>query len=197
MIPAETEKDEMAESGKGGKDGKEVKERIDPKKLPTDPVELLQMQVAEQMELVNEVVLTLRSLPTGGPGGGDGGDSDPDSSDSRDSDGERKARGPKFFARKRKKMRQAIKRISPPHIQRRTWRETRSPPSQGTGLVRRNWNSDGQGHAPEFQAHTGWQCQGMVCGSLGQGEVHAHMGRAYQLLLPVFFYPGAIPHPSS
>ena len=114
MIPAETEKDDMAEAGKGGKDGKEVKERIDPKKLPTDPVELLQMQVAEQMELVNEVVLTLRSLPTGGPGGGGGGDSDPDSSDSRDSDGERKARGPKFFARKRKKMRRAIKRISPP-----------------------------------------------------------------------------------
>ena len=90
MIPAETEKDEMAEPGK---DGKDMKERIDPKKLPTDPVELLQMQVAEQMELVNEVVLTLRSLPTGGPGGGDGGDSDPDSSDSRDSDGECKARG--------------------------------------------------------------------------------------------------------
>ena len=115
MIPAETEKDEMAESGKGGKDGKEVKERIDPKKLPTDPMELLQMQVAEQMELINEVVLTLRSLPTGGPGGGGGGDSDPDSSNSRDSDREHKARGPKFFARKRKKMRQVIKRISPPH----------------------------------------------------------------------------------
>ena len=88
MIPAETEKGEMAEPGKGGKDGKEVKERIDPKKLPTDPVELLQMQVAEQMELINEVVLTLRSLPTGRPGGRDGGDSDPDSSDSQDSDGE-------------------------------------------------------------------------------------------------------------
>ena len=112
MIPAVTEKDKMAEAGTGGKDGKEVKECIDPKKLPTDPMELLQMQVAEQMELVNEVVL--RSLPTGGPGGGDGGDSDPDSSDSRDSDGEHKARGPKFFARKRKKMRRAIKRISPP-----------------------------------------------------------------------------------
>ena len=110
MIPAETEKDEMAEPGK---DSKDMKECIDPKKLPTDPVELLQMQVAEQMELVNEVVLTMRSLPTGGPGGRDGGDSDPDSSDSRDSDGERKARGPKFFARKRKKMRRAIKRINP------------------------------------------------------------------------------------
>ena len=85
MIPAETEKDEMAEpskGSKGGKDGKDVKECIDPKKLPTDPVALLQMQVAEQMELVNEVVLTQRSLPTGGPGGGSGGDSDPDSSDS-------------------------------------------------------------------------------------------------------------------
>ena len=92
MILAETEKDKMAEPGKGGKDGKEVKERINPKKLPTDPVELLQMQVAEQMELINEVVLTLRSLPTDGPGGRGGGDSDPDSSDSRDSDGEPKAR---------------------------------------------------------------------------------------------------------
>ena len=84
MIPAETEKDEMAEpskGSKGGKDGKDVKKHIDPKKLPMDPVALLQLQVAEQMELVNEVVLTLRSLPTGGPGGG-GGDSDPDSSDS-------------------------------------------------------------------------------------------------------------------
>ena len=48
MIPAETEKDKMAEPGKGGKDGKEGKQ-IDPKKLPTDPVALLQMQVAEQM----------------------------------------------------------------------------------------------------------------------------------------------------
>ena len=82
MIPAETEKDKMAEPSKGSKDGKDVKERIDPKKLPTDPVALLQMQVAEQMELVNEVVLTLRSLPTGGPGGGSGGDSNRDSSDS-------------------------------------------------------------------------------------------------------------------
>ena len=98
MIPVETEKDEMAEPGKGGKDGKEVKECINPKKLPTDPMELLQMQVAEQMELINEVVLTLRSLPTGRLGGGGGGDSDPDSSDSWDSDGEPKARGPKFFA---------------------------------------------------------------------------------------------------
>ena len=115
MIPAVTEKDDMAEPSKGGKDGKELKERIDPKKLPTDPVELLQMQVVKQMELVNEVVLTLRSWPTGRPGGRGGGHSDPDSSDSRDSDREPKARGPRFFAQKRKKMRRAIKRISPPH----------------------------------------------------------------------------------
>ena len=114
MIPAETEKEEMAEPSKGGKDGTEVKECINPMKLPTDPMALLQMQVAEQMSLVNEVVLTLRSLPTGGPGGGNGGDSDPDSSDSRDSDGEPKTRGPRFFARNRKRMRRAIKRISPP-----------------------------------------------------------------------------------
>ena len=104
----------MTEPSKGGKGGKDVKERINPKELPTDPMALLQMQVAEQMPLVNEVVLTLRSLPTGGPEGGGGGDSDPDSSDSHDSDGEPKSRGPKFFARKRKKMRKAIKRISPP-----------------------------------------------------------------------------------
>ena len=117
MIPAETEKDKMAEpsrGSKGGKDGKDVKERIDPTKLPTDPVALLQMQVAEQMELVNEVVLTLRSLPTGRPGDGGGGDSDPHSSDNWDLDGEPKARGPRFYAQKRKKMRRAIKRISPP-----------------------------------------------------------------------------------
>ena len=117
MIPAETEKDEMAEpsrGSRGGKDGKDVKEPIDLKKLPTDPVALLQMQVAEQMKLVNKVVLTLRSLLTGRPGGGGGGDSDPDSSDSWASDGEPKARGPRFYARKRKKMRRAIKRISPP-----------------------------------------------------------------------------------
>ena len=117
MIPAETKKDKMAEpskESKGGKNGKDVKECIYPKELPMDPVALLQMQVAEQMTLVNEVVLTLRSLPTGRPGGGSGGDSDPDSSDSRDSDVEPKARGPRFFAQKRKKMRRAIKRISPP-----------------------------------------------------------------------------------
>ena len=101
----------MAEPSRGGKD---VKERIDHKKLPTDPLELLQMQVAEQMSLVNKVVLTLRSLPTGRSGGGSGGDSDPDSSDSRDLDGELKSRGPRFFAQKRKKMRRAIRRISPP-----------------------------------------------------------------------------------
>ena len=89
---------EPSKGSKGGKDGKDVKECIDPKKLPMDPVALLQLQVAEQMELVNEVVLTLRSLPTGRPGGGSGGDSDPDSSDSRDSDGEPKARGPRFYA---------------------------------------------------------------------------------------------------
>ena len=101
MIPAETEKEEMAEpskGGKGSKGGKDVMERSDPKELPTDPVALLQMQVAEQMTLVKEVVLTLRSLPTGGPGRGGGGDSDSDSSDSCDLDGEPKSRGPKFFA---------------------------------------------------------------------------------------------------
>ena len=113
MIPAETEKDNMAKPSRG-KDGKEVKDCIDPKKLPTDPLQLLQMQVAEQMKLINEVVQTLRSLPTGRQGGRGGGDSDPDSSNSRDSDREPKARGPKFFAQKRKKMRRAIKRISPP-----------------------------------------------------------------------------------
>ena len=105
---------EPSRGSKGGKDGKDVKERIDPTKLPTDQVTLLQMQVAQQMELVNEVVLTLRSLPTGGPGGRGGGDSDPDSSDSQDSDGEPKTRGPRFYAHKKKKMRRAIKRISPP-----------------------------------------------------------------------------------
>ena len=78
MIPAETEKDKMAEPSRGGKDGK----RIDHTKLPTDTVELLQIQVAEQMSLVHEVFITLRSLPTGRPGGGGGEDSDPDSSDS-------------------------------------------------------------------------------------------------------------------
>ena len=66
------------------------------------------------MELINKVVLTLRSLPTGGQEGRGGGDSDPDSSNSWDSDEEPKARGPRFFAQKRKKMRRAIKRISPP-----------------------------------------------------------------------------------
>ena len=113
MISAETEKDKMAEPSRGGKDGKDRKQ-IDPKKLPTDPVELLQLQVAEQMSLIHEVVTTLRSMPTGGPGGGGEGDSDPDSSDSRDLEGEPKSRGPKYFAHKRMKMRRAIKRINPP-----------------------------------------------------------------------------------
>ena len=83
MIPTETEKEEMAKPSKEGKN-------IDPKKLPTYPMELLQMQVAEQMSLVHKVVATLRSMPTGRPGGGGGGDSDPDSSDSHDSNGEPK-----------------------------------------------------------------------------------------------------------
>ena len=90
MIPAETEKDEMAAPSKDGKEGK----HIDHTKLPADTVELLQMQVAEQMSLAHEVVMTLHSLPTGGPGGGVGDDSDPDSSDSRDTDGEPKSWGP-------------------------------------------------------------------------------------------------------
>ena len=130
----------MAEAGTGGKDGKEVKEHIDPKKLPTDPVELLQMQVAEQMELVNEVVLTLRSLPTGRPGGWRWRETQIQTPLTAGiSDGEPKARGPRFFARKRKKMRVGYQKDKPSNIQRRTWRETRSSPSQGTGLVRRNW----------------------------------------------------------
>ena len=56
------------------------------------------MQVAEQMSLAHEVVMTLCSLPTGGPGGGGGDDSDLDSSDSQDTDGEPKSRGPRYFA---------------------------------------------------------------------------------------------------
>ena len=107
------------------------------------------------------------------------------------------SQGTKILCKEKKEDEAGYQKDKPPHIQRRTWRETRSPPSQGTGLVRRNWNSDGQGHAPELQAHTRWQRQGMVCRSLGQGEAHAHMGRVYQLLLQVLFYPGVIPHPSS
>ena len=200
MIPAETEKDEMAEpsrGSRGGKDGKDVKERIDPTKLPTNPVTLLQMQVAEQMELVKqscpdiEILANrrtrrwrwrrLRSRLLRQLGFG------------RRTQSQR----PKVPCPQKEEDEEGYKKDKPPNFQRRTWRETRSSPSQGTGLVRCNWNCDRQGHAQEFQAHTGWQQQGMVHRSLGQGEAHPHMGRAYQLLLPVLFYPGVIPHPSS
>ena len=50
---------------------------------------------------------------------------------------------------------EGYKKDKPPYLQGRTWQETRSSPSQGTGLVRHNWNCDRQGHAQEFQAHAG------------------------------------------
>ena len=106
----------MSDNGKGPRgvtDGKE-EPHVDPKDLSTDPMKLLQLQVVDQMTLVQELVLTLRSLPTGAPGGDGGGDSDPDSSDSQELDGTPKTRGPKYFAHNKKKMQRAIKRISPP-----------------------------------------------------------------------------------
>ena len=103
----------------------------------------------------------------------------------------------KVLCLKKEEDEEGYKKDKPPNFQRWTWRETRISPSQSTGLVWCNWNCDRQGHAQEFQAHTGWQCQGMVHRSLGQGEAHSNMALAYQLLLSVLFYPGAIPHPSS
>ena len=103
------------DNGKGprGVTGGKDEHCINSKNLPIDPMELLQLQVAEQMSLVHEVVLTLRSLPTGAPGGDGGGDSDPDSSDSWESDRTPKTRGPNYYAHNKKKMQRAIKRISP------------------------------------------------------------------------------------
>ena len=85
MKPAAQEKGDMSDSndGKGGKGQKGTKGGkeplyIDPKKLPTDPTELLQIQIAEQMAMVNKVIYTLRNLPTGRPGDDSGGGSDPE-----------------------------------------------------------------------------------------------------------------------
>ena len=61
-----------------------------------------------------------------------------------------KSQGPKVLCPKKEEDEEGYQKDKPPNIQGRTWRETRSSPSQGTGLVWRNWNCDRQGHAQEL-----------------------------------------------
>ena len=82
----------MSDSDKG-KIGDGKKGKTDPKSLPTDAIQLLQMQTAQSMDVMHELVRQMSKLKTKGIGGGGGGDSDPESSDSFNEDGTPKMRG--------------------------------------------------------------------------------------------------------
>ena len=100
-----------SEDGKIG-DGK--KSKTDPKSLPTDAIQLLQIQTAQNMDVMHELVRQMSRLKTKGIGGGGGGDSDPESSDSFNEDGMPKMSGPMYYERQKRRTRRAIKRINPP-----------------------------------------------------------------------------------
>ena len=97
-----------------GKIGDGKKGKTDPKSLPTDAIQLLQMQTAQNMDVMHELVRQMSRLKTKGIGGGGGGDSDPKSSDSFNEDGTPKMRGSLYYERQKRKTRRAIKRINPP-----------------------------------------------------------------------------------
>ena len=104
----------MSDTNDGGRHGDGRKGKTDPKSLPADPVQLLQMQSKQNMDMMNKLVRQLSKQKTRGTGGRGGGDSDPESSDSFNEDGTPKMRGPMYFKRERRKTRRAIKRINPP-----------------------------------------------------------------------------------
>ena len=94
-------------------------------------------------------------------------------------------------------MRRAIKRISPP-----TFKGEPGERPEAHLLRALDWfNAIGivtdKDMLRNFRHTLDGNAREMVCRSLGQGEANPDVGRAYQLLLPVLFYPGMIPHPSS
>ena len=97
-----------------GKIGDGKKGKTDPKSLPADAIQLLQMQTAQNMDVMHELVRQMSRLKTKGTGGGGGGDSNPESSDSFNEDGMPKMRGPMYYERQKRKTQRAIKRINPP-----------------------------------------------------------------------------------
>ena len=104
----------MSDSDDGRKIGDGKKGKTDPKSLPEDAIQLLQVQTAQNMNVMHELVRQMSRLTTKGIGGRGGGDSDPESSDSFNEDGTPKMRGPLYFERQKRKTRRAIKRINPP-----------------------------------------------------------------------------------
>ena len=86
-----------------GKIGDGKKGKTDPKSLPRDAIQLLQIQTAQNMDVMHELVRQMSRLKTKGIGGRGGGDSDPESSDSFNEDGTPKMRGPMYFKRQKRK----------------------------------------------------------------------------------------------
>ena len=153
-----------------GKIGDGKKGKTDPKSLPADAIQLLQMQTAQNMDVMHELVRQMSRLKTKGTGGGGGGDSDPKSSDSFNEDGMPKMRGPLYYERQKRKTQRAIKRINPPVFKGEPGRETRSPPIAHLGLVQCHWCAYRQGKAKELQTHSGFLSQRMVRGHMVQKD---------------------------
>ena len=63
---------EVMSDSDDGKIGDGKKGKTDPKSLPRDPVQLLQMQTAQNMDIMHELVRQLSKLKTRGTGGGGG-----------------------------------------------------------------------------------------------------------------------------
>ena len=87
-----------------GKIGDGKKGKTDPKSLPEDAIQLLQVQTAQNLDVMHELVRQMSRLKTRGIGGRGGGDSDPESSDSFNEDGTPKMRGPIYFKRQKRKI---------------------------------------------------------------------------------------------
>ena len=90
--------------------------KVDPQKLPREPIDLMRIQVAQQLDALADLTYAFRKLQkgTGRTGRGGGGDSDPETSDSHNEDGSPKMRGPAYYERQSKKRRRAVTRLPTP-----------------------------------------------------------------------------------
>ena len=163
-----------------GKIGDGKKGKTDPKSLPADAIQLLQMQTAQNMDVMHELVKQMSRLKTKGIGGGGGGDSDPESSDSFNEDGMPKMRGPLYYERQKRKTRKGNKKDKSPSVQGEPGERPEAPPVAHLGLVRCHWCAHRQGQAEELQTHSGFLSQRMVRRHMVQKNSRFQLGETHE-----------------
>ena len=154
--------------------------KTDPKSLPADAIQLLQMQTAQNMDVMHELVRQMSRLKTKGIGGRGGGDCDPESSDSFNEDGTPKMRGPMYYERQKRKTRRAIKRINPP-----VFKGEPGERPEAHLLRTFDWyNAIGvltrPGQAEELQTHSEFLSQGMVRRHMVQKNSRFQLGKTHE-----------------